>query len=53
MVAEQEKIAVWEKKSAQLDRIQNGIEAQAVALNELLCQVLKTRAEIWEERIAQ
>jgi len=52
-VAEQEKIAVWTKKSAQLDRIQNGIDAQALALNELLKEVLKGRAEIWEERIAK
>jgi len=52
-VAEQEKIAVWTKKSAALDRIENGIEDQAIALNELLKEVLKGRAEIWAERIAK
>jgi len=53
MESEQDRIAVWTKKSAQLDRIQNGIDAQALALNELLKEVLKGRAEIWEERIAK
>jgi len=52
-VAEQEKIAVWTKKSAALDRIENGYEDQASALDELLKEVLKARAEIWAERIAK
>jgi len=53
MESEQDRIAVWKKKSAALDRIQNGIEDQVSALNELLKEVLKGRAEIWAERIAK
>jgi len=53
MESEQDRIAVWDKKSDALDEIENGIEDQAVALNELLKEVLKARAEIWAERIAK